>query len=90
MVKLKTTMKLPRRKPLKFGPLDVDYTRRAVIPIVPLYDDGPEFEIIVYGRTVSDLLTVPNETVHSIARRYPDCTSLGPFAVREMEDLPIV
>lgn len=31
-----------------------------------------EFELIIYGRSAADLLTVPNDVIGSLAERYPD------------------
>jgi hypothetical protein len=57
--------------------------KRAIVPMVPASMPGePEFEVIVYGRSASELMTVPNETVQALARKYPEHRS-SPFLLRD-------
>jgi len=47
---------------------------RCCLTLIPK-GEGKPFDLIIYGRTAAELMTVPNEVVQSIARRYPDYTS---------------
>jgi len=48
--------------------------------MIPRDRDQKPFDLILYGRSASELLTVPNEVIGSLARRYPDYTS-SPFLI---------
>lgn len=61
----------------------IDYRKRCVVPMINARTGKVDFEIIVYGQTARDLMTVPNEIVHSIADRHPEHTS-SPFALYDL------
>lgn len=54
--------------------------KRCVIPLIPVTPGAKRLDIIIYGRSARELMTVPNEIVHSLARRYPGYTS-SPFFI---------
>jgi len=47
---------------------------RCCITLIPKHEGKP-FDLIIYGRTAAELMTVPNDVISSLARRYPDYTS---------------
>lgn len=58
---------------------------RTIVPMFNLASGLVDFEIIIYNRSVSELSLIPNEVIHSIARRFPNYTST-PFALAEIRD----
>lgn len=53
--------------------------------VITMLDErmNPVFEVIVYGVHAKQLLTIPNEIIRSIARKYPGYFS-SPFHVRPL------
>jgi hypothetical protein len=61
----------------------IDYRKRCVVPMINVRTGEVEFEIIVYGLRARDLMTVPNDTIGSIAARHPGHTS-SPFHLYDL------
>jgi hypothetical protein len=59
--------------------------KRAIVPMLPKRQSLPAFEIILYGSSAVELMTVPNERIASLARRYPSYTS-SLFLVRDFHE----
>lgn len=58
---------------------------RTIVPMFNLATGFVDFEVIVYNRSATQLSLIPNEVIHSIARRFPNHTST-PFALSEIRD----
>lgn len=56
---------------------------RCVVPLIPITDTEQAFDLIIYGRSARELITVPNEVIQSIAIRYPNHTS-SPFHLYDL------
>lgn len=58
----------------------IDYNKRAVIPLQPINRRSGllPFDLIVYGRTASELQLIGNSVIYELAAKYPDyhCPSL--------------
>jgi hypothetical protein len=63
--------------------MKTDYSRRCVIPMIPIQEGLKPFEIIVYGRSTEELMTLPNDVIGSIASRHPGYTST-PFHLYDL------
>jgi hypothetical protein len=61
---------------------DRHYKTRCTVPMVSRRTGEVEFDLVLYGITVRDIRTLPNEIIASLARRYPDHTS-SVFLTRE-------
>lgn len=60
----------------------MDIKTRAVVPMIPMTTDAKPFEVIIYGYSLFELMTVPNPVITSLARKYPDHAS-SPFLLRK-------
>ena len=60
----------------------IDYRKVAVVPMYPRVAGAKPFELLIYGRTAIELLTIPNKVVSELARRYPQHQS-SPFILRD-------
>lgn len=61
----------------------IDRFPAAVVTMLDMHMN-PAFEVVVYGVRPRDLLTVPNQIIHSLATRYRGFHS-SPFHVRKLE-----
>lgn len=60
----------------------INFHKVAVVPMWPKTADAQPFELLIYGRNATELLTVPNDVVSYLARRYPNHVS-SPFILRD-------
>lgn len=51
--------------------MHIDQDKKTIIPMRNNQTGEVDFELMVYGRLPNDLLTVPNEVIASLARKYP-------------------
>lgn len=56
---------------------------RYVVPLIPITDTEQAFDLIIYGRSARELMTVPNEVIQSITARYPNHIS-SPFYLYDL------
>lgn len=56
--------------------------RCAQVPMMNKRTGEVDFVLLVYGRSARELMTVPNEVVDSLSRRYPNHIS-SPFALSD-------
>jgi len=60
--------------------------KRAVVPLTPIVSGLKPFDVIIYGATVQELMTVPNDIISALAAKYPDYTS-SLFALKDDSEL---
>lgn len=63
--------------------MSVKHHKCAIVPMLGKRSGVVEFELLIYGRTAAELMTVPNEVIHSISERYPEHQS-SPFLLRDL------
>jgi hypothetical protein len=61
----------------------IDYEKSARIIMMDKATMQPAFDLVVYGVTPEDLMQIPNPTINSIARRFPEHQS-SPFHIKSM------
>jgi hypothetical protein len=59
----------------KSDPMERHYKTRCTIPMINRTTGDVDFQITLYGITVRDISSVPNDVITSLARRYPDHVS---------------
>lgn len=58
---------------------------RTILPMMN-GEGETKFAIIVYGRKPDELMTMPNEVIHKLARKYPNHTT-SPFLLSSPEPI---
>lgn len=53
----------------------IDYHKRAIIPMINRITMEVDFDVIIYGYSISDLCVVPCPPVQRLAERHPNHTS---------------
>lgn len=61
----------------------INMRKCAVVPMMSVMTGKVEFELLIYGRTAKELMTVPNDVIDSLAREYPDHQS-SIFMLRDL------
>ena len=65
----------------------INYTRRAVVPMISNATGKAEFDVIIYGYTLDQLTVVPAPApITNLARKYPNHKS-SPFFLWEFADV---
>lgn len=62
--------------------MSIDYGKSAIVPMMNRRSGEVEFELLIYGYSASELMSVPNPVIGSLAQRYPDHQS-SPFLIRD-------
>lgn len=75
---------IPSHKIFDYNDRKAFVRQRAVVPMFNRITGRCDFELIIYGVSARDLMTVPNEIIATLATRYPNHVST-PF---ELYDLP--
>ncbi len=56
--------------------------KRCIVSMTPKRSGLPSFELVVYGRSAADLMTIPNTVISTLAARYPGYQA-SPFSMRD-------
>lgn len=67
----------------------INHQYRCELQLFPrpnMPDDCVPFNVVVYGRVCSELMTVPNEVITTLAAKYPDYHS----SIFNLKELPNV